>query len=97
LQHINLLRDKWFGQGSTNEQPDDTKNSVAGSREDVRREDLETEFTRDFYRLVKFESNRSLASSEKFDQEDVSPGLPPPDRQVSYPSHCLQINQISSD
>ena len=61
-------------------------------------ESLDTEFTRDYYRLVKFESNRSLANSEKYDHcppetavESGSGGggllgagpLPPPNRQVA--------------
>lgn len=44
---------------------------------------LDTEFTRDFYRLVKFESNRSLANSEKYDHCPASTDdIMPPDRQV---------------
>lgn len=50
-------------------------------------ESVDTEFTRDYYRLVKFESNRSLANSEKYDHcapdEGAAPNLPPPDRQVA--------------
>ena len=47
----------------------------------------DTEFTRDFYRLVKFESNRSLANSEKYDHcpSAEESGLLPPDRQVKDP------------
>lgn len=60
--------------------------------EEAEEESLDTEFTRDYYRLVKFESNRSLANSEKYDHcppgTEAGPGetaglLPPPDRQVA--------------
>ncbi|XP_046461314.1 flocculation protein FLO11-like isoform X3 [Daphnia pulex] len=63
--------------------------------DDAEEESLDTEFTRDYYRLVKFESNRSLANSEKYDHcppgtetasSDSSAAgllLPPPDRQVA--------------
>ncbi|XP_057372310.1 serine-rich adhesin for platelets-like [Daphnia carinata] len=60
--------------------------------EEAEEESLDTEFTRDYYRLVKFESNRSLANSEKYDHcppgteaaTAESSGLfPPPDRQVA--------------
>ncbi|XP_065562324.1 uncharacterized protein LOC136028413 isoform X2 [Artemia franciscana] len=45
--------------------------------------EIDTEFTRDFYRLVKFGSSRSLAtSSRSLDQEEV----PPPDKQVALQS-----------
>ncbi|XP_045031263.1 uncharacterized protein LOC123473840 [Daphnia magna] len=60
--------------------------------EEAEEESLDTEFTRDYYRLVKFESNRSLANSEKYDHcppgteaaaaESGGP-FPPPDRQVA--------------
>lgn len=51
-------------------------------------ESVDTEFTRDYYRLVKFESNRSLANSEKYehcapDEAATCAGPPPPDRQVA--------------
>lgn len=62
--------------------------------DDAEEESLDTEFTRDYYRLVKFESNRSLANSEKYDHCPPETGaesscslgaglLPPPDRQVA--------------
>ena len=54
---------------------------------------MDTEFTSDYYRLVKFESSRSLAISEKYDHcpaeteeapvvadsAAAGPLLPPPD------------------
>ena len=68
--------------------------TIESEDDDAEEESLDTEFTRDYYRLVKFESNRSLANSEKYDHcpqggaettsSDSSTGLlPPPDRQVA--------------
>lgn len=68
--------------------------TIESEDDDAEEESLDTEFTRDYYRLVKFESNRSLANSEKYDHcpqqgetassVDSSTGLlPPPDRQVA--------------
>ena len=37
---------------------------------------MDTEFTRDYYRLVKFESSRSLAASDKFDHLSPATGEP---------------------
>ena len=66
---------------------------IGAEEEDADKNLMDTEFTRDYYRLVKFESNRSLANSEKYDhcpaeteQTPVvaaGPLLPPPDRQVA--------------
>ena len=76
------------------EEEEETAESGAEEEEEDADENLmDTEFTRDYYRLVKFESNRSLANSEKYDhcpaeteQTPVvaaGPLLPPPDRQVA--------------
>ena len=60
--------------------------------EDEEEESVDTEFTRDYYRLVKFESNRSLANSEKYDHccPDQDPAQADlsvlPDRQVALQS-----------
>ena len=75
------------------EQETEETAEIGAEEEDADKNLMDTEFTRDYYRLVKFESNRSLANSEKYDhcpaeteQTPVvaaGPLLPPPDRQVA--------------
>lgn len=69
----------------------DDEGDEEGEEEEEEANAMDTEFTRDYYRLVKFESNRSLASSEKYDplcpsagtSSDSSTNAAPPDRQVA--------------
>ena len=75
------------------EEEETAESGAEEEEEDADKNLMDTEFTRDYYRLVKFESNRSLANSEKYDhcpaeteQTPVvaaGPLLPPPDRQVA--------------
>ena len=46
-------------------------------------ENVDTEFTPDYYRLVKFESNPSLANSERGEPRPAADDVVPPDRQVA--------------
>ena len=81
------------------EQETEETAEIGAEEEDADKNLMDTEFTRDYYRLVKFESNRSFANPEKYDHcpagteetpvvaeslgAATGPLLPPPDRQVA--------------
>lgn len=54
--------------------------ALSGCSDDAESPSIGTDFTRDFYRLVKFESTKSLASTSS------RSGRPPPDREQALQS-----------
>ncbi|KAF0294979.1 Nck-associated protein 5-like [Amphibalanus amphitrite] len=64
----------------------DAMSCASVASEDERPENLETEFTRDFYRLVKYESSKSLALSEASAKGDDEPLVSSADRELALAS-----------
>ncbi|XP_037084849.1 uncharacterized protein LOC119105487 [Pollicipes pollicipes] len=71
----------------------DAMSCVSVVSEDERAESLETDFTRDFYRLVKYESSKSLALSEASAKGDDEPAASSADREMALTSMLSFITE----